>query len=80
MLEDTYKTCVAPEGSYDGKKIRPDKDVVKLQGGGTGFVAHDGALAALPAVAFLACAAACTCCFGCQAALQLLPFCVFGAC
>lgn len=41
MLEETYKTCVKPEGRYEGQKVR-EKDVVKLQGGGTGYAAHDG--------------------------------------
>lgn len=41
LLEETYKTCVKPEGRFEGIKVR-EKDVIKLQGGGTGFVAHDG--------------------------------------
>lgn len=39
MSEASYKTCVQPDGSWKGKKIQ---GVIKLQGGGTGFVAHDG--------------------------------------
>lgn len=39
MSEASYKTCVRPDGTWKGKKIQ---GVIKLQGGGTGFVAHDG--------------------------------------
>ena len=39
MSEASYKTCVKPDGSWKGKKI---EGVIKLQGGGTGFAAHDG--------------------------------------
>lgn len=41
MLEDTYEKCVKPDGHYDGILIK-EKDVVKLQRGGTGFAANDG--------------------------------------
>lgn len=41
MLEETYRTCVKPEGSFGGATIR-EKEVIKLQRGGTGFAAHDG--------------------------------------
>lgn len=41
MLEETYKKCVKPEGTYNGVAIR-ERDVVQLQRGGTGFAAHDG--------------------------------------
>mmetsp|Transcript_32152 Transcript_32152/g.82337 ORF Transcript_32152/g.82337 Transcript_32152/m.82337 type:complete len:321 (-) Transcript_32152:241-1203(-) len=41
ILEATYKKLVKPEGNFNGKKIR-ERDVVKLQRGGTGFAAHDG--------------------------------------
>jgi nitric oxide synthase-interacting protein len=37
MSEEGYKTVVEKEGAYDGQTIRPDKDVIKLQKGGTGF-------------------------------------------
>lgn len=41
MLYETYKSCVQPEGCYNGTAIK-DSDVVTLQRGGTGFAAHDG--------------------------------------
>lgn len=41
MLHETYRTCVKPEGRYDGVRLR-DKDVIELRRGGTGFIAHDG--------------------------------------
>ena len=39
MSEASYKTCVKPDGTWKGKKI---EKVIRLQSGGTGFVAHDG--------------------------------------
>ena len=39
MSEASYKTCVQPDGTWKGKRI---EKVIKLQGGGTGFAAHDG--------------------------------------
>jgi nitric oxide synthase-interacting protein len=39
MSETSYKTCVKPDGTWKGKKIT---GVIRLQGGGTGFAAHDG--------------------------------------
>jgi nitric oxide synthase-interacting protein len=39
MSEEGFKRVVEKEGAYDGVKIRPDKDVIKLQKGGTGFAA-----------------------------------------
>ena len=39
MSEASYKTCVKPDGAWKGRKI---ESVIKLQGGGTGFAAHDG--------------------------------------
>lgn len=41
MLKETYKSCVQPEGVYNGKVIK-EGDVIELQKGGTGFAAHDG--------------------------------------
>ena len=41
LLEETYKKCVKPEGRYDGVVVK-ERDVVKLETGGTGFAAHDG--------------------------------------
>ena len=40
MLKKTYDKFVRPEGVYDGKKVSKS-DVIELQRGGTGFVAHD---------------------------------------
>lgn len=37
MSEEGFKTVVEKEGAYDGVKIRLDKDVIRLQKGGTGF-------------------------------------------
>lgn len=39
MSEASYKTCVKPDGTWKGRKV---EGIVKLQGGGTGFAAHDG--------------------------------------
>lgn len=39
--EETWKKCILPEGSWDGKPVTAD-DAVKLQSGGTGFAEHDG--------------------------------------
>lgn len=39
MSEEGFKRVVEKEGAYDGVKIRLDKDVIKLQKGGTGFAA-----------------------------------------
>ncbi|KAK9832517.1 hypothetical protein WJX81_004354 [Elliptochloris bilobata] len=41
VLHETWKSCIAPEGHYNGIRVR-EKDVVELQRGGTGFAAHDG--------------------------------------
>ena len=41
MTYESYKSCVAPEGIYNGTQIR-EGDVITLQRGGTGFAAHDG--------------------------------------
>lgn len=40
VLEETWKNCIKPEGSYNGKAVTQD-DIVELQKGGTGFAAHD---------------------------------------
>lgn len=42
MLKETYDKCVKPEGTYNGKRIRHDRDVIELKTGGTGFSARDG--------------------------------------
>lgn len=39
MSEASYKTCVKPDGTWRGRKV---EGIIKLQGGGTGFAAHDG--------------------------------------
>ena len=39
MSEASYRTCVKPDGTWKGRKI---EKVIRLQGGGTGFAAHDG--------------------------------------
>eukprot|EP00775_Hariotina_reticulata_P008739 gene8739-8919_t len=41
VLEETYKACIKPEGEFKGKKVT-EKDIIKLQTGGTGFAARDG--------------------------------------
>lgn len=41
MLSETYKSCVKPDGHYNGKTIK-DKDAIELKKGGTGFALHDG--------------------------------------
>ena len=41
MLKETYEKCIKPEGAFNGHPLRKG-DVVELQGGGTGFAAHDG--------------------------------------
>lgn len=41
MLQETYEKCVKPDGQFDGILIQ-EKDVIKLQRGGTGFAANDG--------------------------------------
>jgi nitric oxide synthase-interacting protein len=41
LLEDTYKACVKPEGEFKGVRLG-EKDVIKLQTGGTGYAARDG--------------------------------------
>ncbi len=41
MLSETYKSCVKPDGNYNGYKIK-DKDAIELKKGGTGFALHDG--------------------------------------
>lgn len=41
VLEDTYKTCIKPEGEFKGKRVS-EKDVIKLLTGGTGFAGRDG--------------------------------------
>jgi nitric oxide synthase-interacting protein len=41
ILEATYKKLIKPDGRFNSTKIR-ERDVVKLQRGGTGFAAHDG--------------------------------------
>jgi nitric oxide synthase-interacting protein len=41
MLKETYKSCVQPEGMYNGVAIKQG-DVIELKRGGTGFAAHDG--------------------------------------
>lgn len=37
LSEEGYKTVVEGEGAYNGTPIRPNKDVIRLQKGGTGF-------------------------------------------
>lgn len=41
VLFDTYKKFIMPNGSHNGCKIF-ETDVIELQKGGTGYVAHDG--------------------------------------
>ncbi|WIA18381.1 hypothetical protein OEZ85_009843 [Tetradesmus obliquus] len=41
LLEETYKKCIKLDGHFKGKKVG-EKDVIKLQGGGTGFAGRDG--------------------------------------
>lgn len=41
VLHETWKSCIAPEGHFNGAKLR-DRDVIELQRGGTGYAAHDG--------------------------------------
>ncbi|DBA91103.1 hypothetical protein WJX77_006701 [Trebouxia sp. C0004] len=41
MLSETYKSCVKPDGKYNGHKIK-HKDAIELKKGGTGFALHDG--------------------------------------
>ena len=41
LLSETYKTCVKPEGYYNGHRIK-EKDAIELKRGGTGFSLHDG--------------------------------------
>lgn len=41
VTEQTYNTCIKPEGEFKGKKVGP-KDIIRLQTGGTGFAGHDG--------------------------------------
>ena len=41
LLSETYKSCVKPDGHYNGKPIK-EKDAVELKKGGTGFALHDG--------------------------------------
>lgn len=39
ISEEAYRKCVEKEGSYNGKRIKGSKDVIKLQKGGCGFAA-----------------------------------------
>lgn len=41
VLEATWRTCIRPDGAWQGIQIGDD-DVLELQKGGTGFVEHDG--------------------------------------
>ena len=41
VSDETWKKCIRPDGQYNGVAIHGDEDVIKLQGGGTGFVEHD---------------------------------------
>jgi nitric oxide synthase-interacting protein len=41
VMEETYKACIKPEGEFKGKKVT-EKDIIRLQTGGTGFAARDG--------------------------------------
>ncbi len=41
VLHETWKSCIAPEGHFNGVELGA-RDVVELQRGGTGFAAHDG--------------------------------------
>ena len=41
MQRESYESCVKPEGTYNGFKIR-ERDVIDLKRGGTGFALHDG--------------------------------------
>jgi hypothetical protein len=41
VTEATYNACIKPDGEFKGKRVGP-KDIIRLQGGGTGFAAHDG--------------------------------------
>lgn len=40
MSEETWRTCILPEGSYRGVPLGPE-DAIELQRGGTGFAEHD---------------------------------------
>lgn len=41
MSEETYNKCIKPEGEFKGKRVGP-KDIIHLQGGGTGYAGRDG--------------------------------------
>lgn len=40
VTEHTWRTCVLPEGQYQGHRVGPE-DAIELQRGGTGFALHD---------------------------------------
>ncbi|KAL6769034.1 hypothetical protein ACKKBF_B17225 [Auxenochlorella protothecoides x Auxenochlorella symbiontica] len=40
VSEETWRTCILPEGSYRGVPLGPE-DAIELQRGGTGFAEHD---------------------------------------
>lgn len=40
VLEETWRRCIKPEGSYNGVKV-DESDILELQRGGTGFAEHD---------------------------------------
>jgi nitric oxide synthase-interacting protein len=37
ISEEGYKKTIEKDGVYEGVKIRPEKDVIRLQKGGTGY-------------------------------------------
>ena len=41
VSEETYNKCIKPDGEFKGKRVGP-KDIIRLQGGGTGYAARDG--------------------------------------
>jgi hypothetical protein len=41
VSEETYKKCIKPDGEFKGKRVGP-KDIIRLQGGGTGYAGRDG--------------------------------------
>lgn len=41
VSEETYNKCIKPEGEFKGKRVGP-KDIIRLQGGGTGYAGRDG--------------------------------------
>lgn len=41
VSEETYNKCIKPDGEFKGKRVGP-KDIIRLQGGGTGYAGRDG--------------------------------------